>query len=48
MGLDDRITKGKYKSYLVQEVLEFDEAYLLWAAENEFLFFDEEVLQRLR
>lgn len=47
LGLYDEIHLGKYQGELVQCILEQDKEYMRWAASNNILNFDEEVLQNI-
>lgn len=47
LEFDDEIPTGKYKGETVRSVYMIDPHYLLWAASDNALIFDEEVLQTL-
>jgi uncharacterized protein (DUF3820 family) len=48
LGVDDLMPLGKYKGHTVQEVIEEDPEYLVWAEEESSMDFDEEVLQQVQ
>ena len=44
-GLDNTMPFGKYKGVEIEEILDADPSYMLWAVENMDLNFDEEVIE---